>query len=128
MLRFVPILAMAILAGSCASKPTPGPLPSAWNIGFWRWHGGEPAPGPPVDVLYYHSGGIRKDRDSPWQVFGDLPTQLPRARAYWLVFRYDGSGIPSTETVPLLAKQVRDLKFEALSSASSSSNTTSPSS
>ena len=98
--RLLPLLAFAILAGSCAPKSPPpplpedsppkGPLPKAplpkeWNIGFWLWHRGEAAPGPPVDVLYYHGGGIRHDRSLPYRVCGELPTELPPARAVELI-------------------------------------------
>ncbi len=111
--RFGPLLAIAILVGGCASKPTPGPLPSAWNMGFWVWHNGEAAAGPPVDVIYHHSGGFRKNYDKQWMVFGGLPEEAPPARAYWLVFRYDDSGLPPKETLPKLAELVRALQLEA---------------
>ena len=88
--RLLPLLAFAILAGSCAPKSPPPPLPKdlppkEWNIGFWLWHRGEAAPGPPVDVLYYHGGGIRHDRSLPYRVCGELPTELPPARAVELI-------------------------------------------
>ncbi len=110
--RFLPLLALAILAGSCASKPAPGPLPAAWNIGFWVWHFGDAAPGPPVDVVYHYSGGFRKDYTHPIEVFGNLPDNPPAARAYWLVFRYDGSGLPPAQLIPKLLDRVRALALE----------------
>ena len=133
MRRLLPLLAFAILAGSCAPRSPPpplpkdsppkGPLPKAaltkaplpkeWNIGFWLWHRGEAAPGPPVDVLYYHGGGIRHDRSLPYRVYGELPTELPPARAYWFVFRYDGPGIPPADLAIALSERVAKLQHEA---------------
>ncbi len=136
MFRFAPLLALAILAGSCAQKsappakgpppkdqptkaslpptpPTKAALPKEWNIGFWLWHRGPAAPGPPVDVLYYHGGGIRQDRSFPFRVYGELPAELPPARAYWFVFRYDGPGIPPADLAIPLSEQVAKLQSEA---------------
>jgi len=111
--RILPLLALAILASSFAPKSARGPLPAAWNIGFWVWHDGEAAAGPPVDVIYHHSGGFRKNFNYTWIVFGNLPDHAPAARAYWLVFRYDGSGLPPTEMIPKLTERVRALALEA---------------
>jgi len=77
------------------------------------WHDGEVAAGPPVDVIYHHSGGFRKNFNYTWIVFGNLPDHAPAARAYWLVFRYDGSGLPPTEMIPKLTERVRALALEA---------------
>ncbi|MBI4873161.1 MAG: DUF3142 domain-containing protein [Acidobacteria bacterium] len=71
----------------------------------------------PIDVIFCQAGAIRHEnypiRRKPWNVYGQLPRQMPPAREYWLVFRSDGAGIPALEVVPDLTRMVAELLVEA---------------
>jgi hypothetical protein len=41
-----------------------------------------------------------------WFAYGSLPDQLPAAREYWVVFRYERQGVPDAAAVPMLAQTV----------------------
>jgi hypothetical protein len=121
-MRFVGAL---LLVGSLVmfgcGGPARGPRPSArWTTGFWFWPGGSAGAstaGGTVDVLYFHVGTISKElgpnAKEPWFVSGDLPDELPPAREYWLVFRFERQDVPDLQAVPILVQRIAELQRAA---------------
>ncbi len=111
------LLAATLLLTGC--RPAPTPPPAGFTTGFWFWQGSafrQPRPVPPVDVLYIHVGNIRFDQfpsGSRWYAGGDIPSDLPPARQYWLVLRCDLHGVPDLKSVPLLLESMHRLAAEA---------------
>jgi len=109
-------VAVVLLAGC---RPAPTPPPGTFTTGFWFWHGSaarQPHPVPPLDVLYIHAGNIRLDQfpsRNSWYAGGDIPPELPPARQYWAVFRFDLHGIPDLQSVPPLVESMHRLAAEA---------------
>lgn len=112
------LLVQSILLLGCSPSLSSRPRPSGWSTGFWFWHGSaldaERFPGP-VDVLYVHAGYIRGGEDSrfirptsrerSWTAFGALPEELPAAREYWLVWRFERQGVPDLPAAPPVARE-----------------------
>jgi len=104
---------------SCAvswSNPQAAP---EWTTGFWFW-GGKPASASlsdEPDVLFVHVGTISKEESrwslrssqNPWHVVGQWPDDLPAAKEYWLVYRYEKQAVPEAVVAPLLADEVARL-------------------
>jgi hypothetical protein len=103
----------------CANSLQSQQPPAKWTTGFWFWNGSSAKIVLPetLDVLFLQAGTIRKDRDRQanefWNAFGDLPNQLPAAREYWLVFRFDNQGVPDLQAAPILAGQLYQLRESA---------------
>ncbi|MBN9656573.1 MAG: DUF3142 domain-containing protein [Acidobacteria bacterium] len=100
------------------------PPPTGWTTGYWFWGGSDLDPtysGKPVDVLFVQVGSIRSDNYAPpgagpevrWSAYGRLPDELPTARDYWLVYRYEQPGVPGPPAAPLLAEELTSLQSEA---------------
>jgi hypothetical protein len=94
--------------------------PKAWTTGFWFWHGSSTGITPAsdtLDVLFIHVGAIRNETGpyakEPWSVYGDLPDQVPPAREYWFVYRFERQGVPELEAAPILARQFSRLREAA---------------
>lgn len=103
---------LLLLLAGCQGVPTVRPhAPETWTAGFWFWQGssgGVQASGPPIDVLFCQVGRITRSTYPAvhWDAYAELPTELPPARSYWLVFRFDERGIPSPSVAATLADQV----------------------
>ncbi len=112
------ITATLLLLGLIGSPGCGGPLhsqtaPRKWSTGFWYWRGGIPrsqlAP-EPVDLLYFEVGEISHEGRRPWTVWAFLPDNLPPAREYWMVFRFNRQEVPAQEAAPLLAARASELR------------------
>jgi hypothetical protein len=94
------------LSGCAVSSP--GQSSSAtWTTGFWFWGGTstrEVRPEPPVDVLFVQVGTIRGEH-----VYGEWPEDMPDAKEYWMVYRYDRQAVPDSGVALMLANQVSRL-------------------
>jgi hypothetical protein len=69
-----------------------------------------------LDVLFVHAGDIHKGEyktERPWSVYSELPRDLPRAREYWLVFRYTRQGVPDDQVAETLGREDRHLHVRA---------------
>jgi hypothetical protein len=113
------LIASLGLSGCAAPLPSQQPLPRL-TTGFWFWQGSSAEAawsGEMLDVLFVHVGTIRKDSIPPyirktgdaterWFVYGDLTSQLPAAKEYWLVFRYEQPGVPDLQVAPIVAGEV----------------------
>ena len=82
-------------------------VPPKWTTGFWFWPGGSVDVSPAsltLDVLFVHAGRIAKAASSSdktqWYVYSELPGELPPAREYWLVFRFERQSVPDLEARP----------------------------
>ncbi|MGC4051112.1 MAG: DUF3142 domain-containing protein [Paludibaculum sp.] len=99
-------------------------MPTTWTTGYWFWGGSDLDPaysGKPLDVLYVQVGSIRLD-DYPrpgvgpsarWYADGWLPREIPQARDYWLVYRYESPGVPGLPAVAALTGELTGLQSEA---------------
>jgi hypothetical protein len=74
-----------------------------------------------VDVLFAQVGTIRSDSDrrlaaepaARWYTYGRWPDQMPAARDYWLVYRYERQGVPGLPAAVQLAGEISRLRAEA---------------
>src|SRR5207249_162734 len=48
-----------------------------------------------------------------WNAGRELPSQLPRARSYWMVLRYEHQKVPSMAAIPRLAESLNSIQTEA---------------
>ncbi len=119
--------AVLLLTGSlglsgCVASSQPPPL--RWTTGFWFWEGSSLDPaysGATLDVLFVQVGTLRSDRDGRagadpaerWYTYGRWPDQMPAARDYWLVYRYERQGVPSLAAAGKLAGEIYSLQAEA---------------
>ncbi|WP_321477412.1 DUF3142 domain-containing protein [uncultured Paludibaculum sp.] len=96
----------------------------SWTTGFWFWEGSDLDPtysGKPLDVLFVQAGHIRSDTDprpgaervERWYAYGQLPDEMPAARDYWLVYRYERQGVPGLPAAAQLAEELTRLQSEA---------------
>lgn len=107
------VIALAWFGGAARSASAP-----EWKTGFWFWDGSSNqivASGGAVDVVYCKAGSIAREPSSHpgWRVYGNLPNELPAAREYWVVFRFEGEGVPAIETVPMLRSAVEQVLAQA---------------
>ena len=117
------LLTASLCLSGCVASGSGHPAAARWTTGFWFWQGSAVAPGysgRPLDTLFVQVGSIRQETFPPyirtagrWYVNGELPRDLPTAREYWLVFRYERQGVPDIQVVPFLAQQISRLKIEA---------------
>lgn len=121
-MRFLgPLLLIGCVALSgCATSVHGRQPPPRWTTGFWFWPGGSadaPAAGGTLDVLFVHVGTIDKTpglyAKGPWSVYADLPDELPPAREYWLVLRFERQSVPDVQAAPILARRVSQLREAA---------------
>lgn len=109
------------LSGCVASSQSP---PTRWTTGFWFWEGSSLDPaysGETVDVLFAQVGtirseGARRPAAEPaerWFTYGRWPKQMPSARDYWLVYRYERQGVPGLPAAAQLAGEISNLRAEA---------------
>ncbi|MCX6620831.1 MAG: DUF3142 domain-containing protein, partial [Acidobacteria bacterium] len=109
------LIALVWLPGCSRSLPRPQKTPG-WTAGFWYWQGSSKASAPsgrPVDVLFVHAGSISKAGGEEWRGSAYLPEDVPAAREYWLVFRYESQGVPDLRTAPMIVGEVGRLREEA---------------
>lgn len=112
------LIVSGTLVGCGAGRRDPLPPPQ-WETGFWFWHGSSAsvtAQADPLDVIFCHVSTVSRTQipllASRW-VYGSLPTRLPPAREYWLVFRFDGLGVPPLEVGSEVARVASELEQEA---------------
>lgn len=114
--RLALLLAPLLITGCGGALQSQQP-PAKLTTGFWLWRGNSaPVPGPEgltLDVLYFQAGSIYPNQTVANQITqGGLPGDLPPAREYWMVFRYESQGFPAASAVPSLvrrAAEIRDL-------------------
>src|SRR5215469_16816043 len=93
------------ISGCAISQSSPR---QTWQTGFWLWKGYHAIPqwkGDPLDVIFLQarSMGMRAGDQRYWaSAYPGIPSNLPRAREYWLVFRYEQQGTPD----PVLARYI----------------------
>jgi Protein of unknown function (DUF3142) len=117
LLPLIAALGMSGCADSLQSQP-----PAKWTTGFWFWNGSSTQNASPVgtlDVLFAQTGTIFQSTlgnvgTRSWSVVdGYLPEELPPAREYWLVFRFDHQGVPDLKAAPVLGATVFRLRESA---------------
>jgi hypothetical protein len=121
-MRPVGLVAMVIalaLCGCVDSLQSEQP-PNKWTTGFWFWSGSSAASAAtsdPLDVVFFHAGTIRKESGryatAAWSAYGHIPDELPAAREYWAVFRYERQSVPDLPAALILAKSVSQLRQAA---------------
>lgn len=99
--------------------PEEAPKPT-WKVGFWFWRGSSTLKKQPaVDVLFVQAGSISKrygwaGSAPAWEVERYPIDQLPEAKEYWLVFRFEDETAPDLQTVPSVVEAVADIRRELL--------------
>ena len=111
------VMALSFGISGCAISQS-GPR-QTWQTGFWLWEGYSAIPpwkGDPLDAIFLQVGSMGpRERGQPYWVsaYPGIPANLPPAREYWLVFRYEQQGIPDPEIAPHVADAVADLRLSA---------------
>jgi hypothetical protein len=108
----VTLLLAACLSLCACSVGSSQPAPARWTTGFWFWQGSSVDPaysGQQVDALFVQVGTLQKRSvgwarlevggNGEWHAYASLPDRLPPAREVWLVWRFDGRGVPDVEAV-----------------------------
>jgi hypothetical protein len=104
------------MSGCATSQSTPR---QTWQTGFWLWQSNHAIPqwkGDPVDAIFVHMGsmGTQEPGQRYWaSASPGIPANLPQAREYWLVFRYEQQGIPDPGIAPYVGRTVADLRLSA---------------
>ena len=118
------LLLSTVSLSGCAVSLSSEPRASRLSTGFWFWNGSAaevPWSGAPIDALFVHAGALRQrdssywpprppDANAPWLVDSSFPNELPPAREYWFVFRYDRQAVPSLDAVRTLSNEVAHLQ------------------
>ena len=108
-MRFVSLTLLilsALVSAGCGRALLSQQPTHEWSVGFWYWQGSSPGNWPdskPLDVLYFQAGTVDQAPGRDPSVWGALPNQLPAAREYWMVFRFDRQAPPGADAEPLLA-------------------------
>jgi hypothetical protein len=100
----------------CADRLQSQQLLAKWSTGFWMWDGnpsGLPFRPDNLDALFVHVGTIGENPSRGWSVYQKLPSHLPAAREYWLVYRYERQGVPDLTAAAVLAQEFSALREEA---------------
>jgi hypothetical protein len=113
------IVAAFALAG-CARPSRAQDKPTSWSISFWYWPGnGRPysSAGTVADSVYVNVGDASQGRgpDRVWDVFGEVPGEVPPAHAYWLVFRVDGTNPPDQTSIQIFRRRIAAVLHSARS-------------
>lgn len=127
----LPEAALLVIASVCLSGCTVSwssqPTPARWTTGFWFWDGSSIDPaysGQELDVLFVQVGTIRKETlpayvrptgnaTEQWYAYGALPSEIPPAREYWLVYRYANQGVPDPQVASKIATEINRLQSDA---------------
>lgn len=102
-------IAALVLSGCALSWSSQQP-PQTFTTGFWIWDSSfveEDSYSAPLDELYVHVGYIHSAEQ--WLATGNLPSRLPPAKEYWLVFRYERQAVPSLQATAPVAESVTNL-------------------
>ena len=101
--------------------------PARWTTGFWFWEGSSIDPaysGQALDVVFVQVGTIRKESTpayvrsaanatEQWYAYGALPSELPPAREYWLVYRFANQGVPDLQVASKITTEINRLQADA---------------
>ena len=101
------LLAASLGLSGCAVSSSGQSSHSTWTTGFWFWGGKsdhEVRSWPPLDVLFVQVATIPGEH-----VYGEWPKDMPEAREYWMVFRFDRQAVPDPEVAKMLAAEVSRL-------------------
>ena len=117
------LLIASLSLSGCVVPLSSQQRPTSWATGFWFWQGSASNikwSDATIDVLFVHVGTIRKDTDRNITgatgsdvrryVYSELPNELPAAREYWLVFRYERQGVPDLPVAPMIAAEFSRLQ------------------
>jgi hypothetical protein len=117
------LLPLLLLIGSLALCSCAAPLrsqaPPKWATGFWFWDGSSASASgsvEPLDVLFVQAGTINQPTrhgSSEWSVYGNIPRDLPAAREFWLVFRFERQQMPDLSAISALATKFATLREQA---------------
>ena len=111
------LLLGALFLTACGGALHSQPPPQRWSTGFWFWGGSVPRIAKtiePLDLIYVYAGYLQKGGGAPrsatWSVSASLPDELPPAREYWLVLRFNHQAVPERAAVPVIAGKIGELR------------------
>lgn len=116
-----------ITIDGCAVRLSSQPAPETLTSGFWFWQDtavDKTRQYSPVDVLFVQVGTLehegmpfqvaaRASAGGRWSLWARLPDHLPKAREYWVVFRYAAQGVPAIEAAPLIVREAARMQEDA---------------
>ncbi len=115
-LRLVLLIFLSMSMASCGQGLRGNQASSQpWTVGFWLWQGAEfdvaAAGNRPFDVLYVQVGRV----DSYWKnsVSWPLQAQMPPAKEFWALWRYDPPARPAEAQIPVIAGDFTKRRAEA---------------
>lgn len=118
------VLAASIGLAGCAVSSGQSST-STWTTGFWFWSGSSTRDAHDSlqpDVLFVQVGTIHKktrwdvadpNNKGPWSAYATWPNYMPKAKEYWMVFRYEQQGLPDSEAASAISASVNDLLQDA---------------
>lgn len=118
LIRLNLFLLMALAACSVACRSAHSQPQPNWTIGFWFWQQPYTRSAPSSmrsNVLFVHVGtlfdGSRGGTEvsAAPDIYAELPSDLPAAEEYWLVFRFEEQRVPRATAVPALQRSVAKL-------------------
>src|SRR5258708_32730962 len=99
----------------CGGSLRSQPPPQKWTAGFWFWYGSAArASTTPeqMDVVFFQAGFLqKKNRGSgsgAWEISGEFPDELPRAREFWRGIRFISQGVPDLTAAPAIARHIAE--------------------
>jgi hypothetical protein len=118
------LLALFMLAMCSCSRPARGDATSGkFSVGFWYWGNTSDKPSPSsyvADSIFVHAGRMNPPDNplnihhaSKWEIYEDLPRNLPPASEYWMVYRNEAQLVPGAEVTGKLIDSIWKLWGEA---------------
>src|SRR5437868_2393250 len=87
-----------------------------WATGFWYWSANPPATresATMTDALFFYSGEVAAAPvGRGWESRTWLVDNLPKAKEYWAVIRFDRQGVPKPAAIPALVSHIAELRVQ----------------
>jgi hypothetical protein len=115
-LTFCLLAPLFLFLSGCTMADSHPPAPAApLSTGFWYWdrdtRNARPT-GAAVDDLFVLACNFDSSPGAGGY-WAEIPEYLPAARAYWLVLRWEGPGVPAPELLPPLTAALNSLRNQA---------------
>src|SRR5437016_1177406 len=108
--------AATIAIASWAWTRQAGSAERKWATGFWYWSANRPTtpePSTTPDALFFYSGEVAAAPvGRGWESRTWLVDNLPKAKEYWAVIRFDRQGVPKPAAIPALVSHIAELRVQ----------------